>query len=172
MNTTPLLGLVGALILTLLVANPSVMAAETECDDASVAKADELGCLPSPRDMSLDRLMAGTCCAENAATECTQVELAAAEELMAAQLREVSSALRLGGDSDRLLASVRAAQVAWEGYREAQCTVMMIHETGELGEHAALRERCRFEFTVERILDLAEFQEKLDASAPRVTQVY
>jgi uncharacterized protein YecT (DUF1311 family) len=172
MNTTPLLSLVGALILTLLVANPSVMAAETECDDASVAKADELGCLPSPHDMSLDRLMAGTCCAENAAAECTQVELAAAEELMAAQLREVSSALRLGGDGDRLLASLHAAQVAWAGYREAQCTVMMSHEAGEPGEHAALRERCRFEFTVERILDLAEMQEKLEASGPRLVQLH
>jgi uncharacterized protein YecT (DUF1311 family) len=169
MNTKPLLSLAGTLIVALCIASASGAGVQADCD-AGVGTVGESQC-PS-RAIDLDRLMAGDCCMGTEATECTQVELAAAEELMAAQLREVSSALRLVGDSDRLLASVRAAQVAWEGYREAQCTVMMIHETDEPGEHAALRGRCHFEFTVERILDLAEMQEKLEASGPRLVQLH
>jgi uncharacterized protein YecT (DUF1311 family) len=169
MNTKPLLRLAGTLIVALRIASASGAGVQADCD-AGAGTVGESQC--PPRAIDLDRLMAGDCCTGSGATECTQVELAAAEELMAAQLREVSSALRLGGDSDRLLASLQAAQVAWEGYREAQCTVMMSHEAGEPGEHAALRERCRFEFTVERILDLAELQEKLEASAQRLVQVY
>ena len=169
MNTKPLLRLAGILIVALCIASASGAGVQADCE-AGAGTVSESPC--PPRAIDLDRLMAGDCCTGGGATECTQVELAAAEELMAAHLREVSSALRLGDDGDRLLASLHAAQAAWEDYREAQCTLMMIHESSEPGEHAALRERCRFEFTVERILDLAEMQGKLEASAPRLVQLH
>jgi uncharacterized protein YecT (DUF1311 family) len=170
MHTAPLLGLMGALILTLLVASLSIAGAEAGCDEAIVAKLD--GCPPPTRGESLDRLMAGTCCGEDAAAECADVELAVAEELLAAQLREAGSALRHGADRDRLMASLKAAQVAWERYREVRCELLTVPETSDVGEHAALRDRCRFELTVERILELAEMQEKLQAADPRVVQLY
>ena len=169
MDTKPLLTLAGTLIVALCIASASGAGVQADCA-AGAGTAGESPC--PPRAIDLDRLMAGDCCMGSGAIACTQVELAVAEELMAAQLREVSNALRLGGDGDRLLASLQAAQVAWEGYRETQCTVMTSHEAGEPGEHAALRERCRFEFTVERILDLAEMQEKLEASGPRLVQLH
>jgi uncharacterized protein YecT (DUF1311 family) len=170
MHTTQLLRLTGALILTLLAASLSIAGAEAECDEAIVAKLD--GCPPQTRGVSLDRLMAGTCCGQNAAAECTDVELAVAEELLAAQLREADSALRHGADGDRLMASLKAAQVAWERYREVRCELLTAPEASDAGDDAGARERCRFELTVERILDLAEMQEKLEASGPRIVQLY
>ena len=166
MNTTAVLTL-GA---TLLVALCIAAVAHAECSHSSIGLPDELHCQPPPRDPGLDRLMSGAYCTECAATECAQVELAAAEGLMDAQLRQAASVLRLGGEDNRMLESLYAAQTAWERYRDSQCELMTVYE--DASEHAALRERCRIEFTVERILDLAEMQEKLEASSPRLVQVY
>ena len=171
MNTASLLRLACALTVALLMTTPSV-AAEAACHDAGAMGQGGTGCLPAPGDMSLDRLMAGTCCEDNAGAECADGELAAAEELLAAQLRETGSALRHGTDGDRLLASLHTAQGAWERYREFRCELLTVPEASDAGEHAAVRERCRFELTVERILDLAEMQENFGASGSRVVQLY
>ena len=132
----------------------------------AAARADAL------RDAGLDQLMGGARCADCTAAECAQVELAAAEQLLDAQLRSAAGAVRLGANGEQALDSLYAAQGAWERYRDLQCTLLALHETGEADDQAVLRERCRFDFTVERILDLAEMQEELEASARRVTQIY
>ena len=133
---------------------------------AAAARAD------APRNAGLDQLMDGVSCAECADTECAQVELAAAEQVLHAQLRSADGALRLGANGGEALDSLYAAQAAWERYRDLQCALLALHEAGEADDRAVLRERCRFDFTVERILDLAEMQDELEASAGRVTQAY
>jgi len=133
---------------------------------AAAARAD------APRNTGLDQLMGGASCADCMDTECAQVELAAAEQVLHAQLRSAAGALRLGANGDQALDSLYAAQAAWERYRDLQCTLLALHEAGEADDQDVLRERCRFDFTVERILDLAEMQEELEAYARRVTQIH
>ena len=151
MNTTSLRSAAGTLLLALGI--------------ATAARADAL------RDNGLDRLMGGAYCADCAATECAQVELTVANEVLDTQLHQAASALRIGANGDQALRSLYAAQAAWERYRELQCTLLVMHETQDTEEQDALRSRCRLEFTVERILDLAELREKLDVSGPRLVRL-
>jgi uncharacterized protein YecT (DUF1311 family) len=151
MSITSTLRLGGTLLLTLCI--------------AAGALAD------APRATGLDRLMTGAYCADCASTECAQVELAVAEDLMDAQLRQAAGALRLGRKGNEMLESLYAAQAAWETYRDHQCALLVMHED-DGGDQSILRERCRFELTVERILDLAQLQEEIEATARRVTQAF
>ena len=98
--------------------------------------------------------------------------MAAAEQVLQAQLRSAAGALQLGTHGDQALDSLYAAQAAWKRYRDLQCVLLAMHEARKADDQAVLRERCRFDFTVERILDLAEMQEELEASAARVTRIY
>jgi uncharacterized protein YecT (DUF1311 family) len=161
MNMTSLLNLAGTVILTLWIATP----AHAECADA------EPQCRLLARDASLDQLMGGAYCADCPAAGCPQLELAAAEELMSAQLRETASILHQPGYGDSLKA-LHAAQEAWERYRDHQCALPITYKTEDAMEVPALRERCRFELTVERILDLAEMQERLETSSPHLTRLH
>jgi uncharacterized protein YecT (DUF1311 family) len=152
MNTTSLRSAAATLLLALCI--------------ATAARAD------APRETGLDRLMGGAYCADCTATECAQVELTVANELLDAQLRQAASALRIDPNGDLALGSLYAAQAAWERYRDLQCTLLVMHEAPDTEEQDALRGRCRLEFTIERILDLAEMQEKLEASGSRLVQFY
>jgi uncharacterized protein YecT (DUF1311 family) len=152
MNTTSLLRVAGTLLLASCI--------------ATAAHAD------APLDSGLDRLMGGTYCADCTATECAQVELTVANELLDAQLRQAAGGLRIGADGDRAVESLYAAQAAWERYRDLQCTLLVMHEAQDTEEQDALRGRCRLGFTVERILDLAEMQERIEASVQRLVQLY
>lgn len=152
MNTTSRRGAAGTLLIALCI--------------ATAARAD------TPLDTGLDRLMGGAYCADCAATECAQVELTVASELLDAQLRQAASALRMGANEDQVVESLYAAQAAWERYRDFQCTLLVMHEAQDMEEQDALRGRCRLEFAVERILDLTEMQERIEASAQRLVQLY
>ena len=169
MNTRPLAHLAVTLILALCVASASHAGAQTACD-AGMTDHERY---PSPLlEHGLDRLMTGICCAASAAGECGQLELAAAEDLMAAQLRSAAGGLRLAGNGKRLVESLYTAQAAWEHYRDSQCTLRIRYGAGDIEQQTASRDRCRFEFTVERILDLARIQEDIEATVRRAAQLY
>jgi uncharacterized protein YecT (DUF1311 family) len=152
MNTTSLRRAAAALLLALCI--------------ATAARAN------APLDTGLDRLMNGAYCADCTATECAQFELTVANELLDAQLRQAADGLRAGVHGDQAVESLYAAQAAWERYRDLQCTLLVMREAQDTEEQDALRGRCRFEFTVERILDLAEMQERIEAAAQRLVQLH
>jgi uncharacterized protein YecT (DUF1311 family) len=115
--------------------------------------------------------MTGNCCVDSAAGECGQIELAAAEELMAAQLRSAAGALRLAGNAEGALAALDTAQTAWEHYRDIKCATLTKSDAGDIEQPSASSERCRFEFTVERILDLAQLHDDIQATVRRAARL-
>jgi len=168
MHTRTLSNLGVALLLAWGIAIPSLACAEGACDAGGAHRER----YPSPRmESSLDPLMTGSCCADSEADECVQIELAVAEKLMSAQLHGAASALRLAGNAEGTLEALHAAQSAWERYRDTQCALLVGHATRDIEQRTALHERCRFEFAIERILDLAGIHASIEANVQRAARL-